>query len=458
MFALPGICCLIVFILARPQEFLEVLQKVPLLYLFCGAAVAGYLLDLKLRRLEPIAAPTLPWVIAFVLWAVICSAVALPEQLPSRIIELGIVFVLFGTIAHAVQRFRSFHVIAGTVMATCLFLAFVCWHQGHQPRACVATDELNPGEGVPDGRPCETGEDCRGPGAEPGQTYRCEKVGMFGTFSIEDRVRYRGELHDPNELSMVICAGGLSLLIAFAFRKRNARWAVLAALGTVLVAWTVILSQSRGGMVVFLLVPFVYVVKRVGVIGIVIGGMAALPVLAMGGRSGSAAEMSTILRYEAWAAGLQMFHGSPVFGVGMRAFTEHHAMTAHNSYVLVLAELGIVGLFLFLTILYLSLKILWRGVRDLEHVPGAEAARTWGLALLASFAGILFQINTLSFSYHSVMWIFLGLAGAFGSAVRHHRPSFVIRMEGRDLAIVAAATLAFAFVVLPLFLRWKHAL
>ncbi len=165
-----------------------------------------------------------------------------------------------------------------------------------------------------------------------------------------------------------------------------------------------------------------------------------------------------MLRYEAWAAGVRMFVQDPVFGVGHRMFSENFFMTAHNTYVLAMAELGFVGLYLLVTLLYLSVKILWTGVRDLEHVPGAAVARTWGLALLSSFAGMIFQINTLSFAYHTVLWIFLGLAGAYSSAVRHHKPEFDVRMTTRDLLVVLVMCLAFVFVVLPLFLKWKGAM
>ena len=45
MFAIPGIIALVVFIYARPQEFFEHLQAVPLLYLFFGLALYGALVD-----------------------------------------------------------------------------------------------------------------------------------------------------------------------------------------------------------------------------------------------------------------------------------------------------------------------------------------------------------------------------------------------------------------------------
>ena len=55
------------------------------------------------------------------------------------------------------------------------------------------------------------------------------------------------------------------------------------------------------------------------------------------------------------------------------------------------------------------------------------------MALLAAMAGIVFQINTLSFAYHPVLWLFLAFIGAWCSAVRHHKPDFVVKMTGRDL-------------------------
>jgi hypothetical protein len=205
VFAIPGICALIVFILIRPQEYFLILQKIPLLYLFAAAAVGGFILDLKLRRLQPIAAPTLPWVIAFLIWCLICDAKNVPEKFVGLAVELAIIFVLYGVLAHGVQRFRSFQAIAATLLAACMFLSFVCLHQGFQDHQCMVVDDLNPGEGVPDGRECDgphNPDACYGPAAEPGAEYRCERVGLFGTYSIEDRVRYRGEVNDPNELAL----------------------------------------------------------------------------------------------------------------------------------------------------------------------------------------------------------------------------------------------------------------
>src|SRR6185312_14513083 len=108
-------------------------------------------------------------------------------------------------------------------------------------------------EGKPDGRFCDNSEQCRGPDADPGLEYRCEHVGLLGTYSVEERVRYRGDLQDPNECALTICAGGMALLIGFALRKKGAGKLAMYG-GVALVIYTVFLTQSRGGLVAAMLV------------------------------------------------------------------------------------------------------------------------------------------------------------------------------------------------------------
>ncbi len=458
MFAIPGISALMIFILARPQEFFTLLQRVPFLHLFTALAVLGWVIDIRLRRLQPIASPSLPWVGAFLGWCMLSCAIKTPELLIPRAIEMAILFAIYGTIAHGIQRFRTFQLVAAVLLGTGLFITALCFAEGISPTQCVAgvDDGDDEASGTPDGRECDTRDQCRlGPEVVPGMEYQCEHVGLFGMSSIEGRTRYIGELHDPNEVALVISTSALSFLIGFLLRKRSAGALIVLGVATVIVVWTVLLTQSRGGLVAAMLVPGVYVVRRYGLAAIIPAAGIALPVIAFSGRSGESADMSTQLRYEAWQAGIGMFHDNPIFGVGPRQFAEHHFITAHNSYVLTLGELGLPGFFLFVAILYISIKTLVVGLRELRNVPGTRAAQIWGMALLASMIGATFQINTLSFAYHSALWILFGMAGAWFSCVRTHRPEFAIRMLPRDLLIVAGIVVGYAFVVLPIFLHSK---
>ena len=63
------------------------------------------------------------------------------------------------------------------------------------------------------------------------------------------------------------------------------------------------------------------------------------------------------------------------------------------------------------------------------------------MALLASLAGLVVGIMFLSFCYHYVLWIYVGLAGAFHGVLRTHDPEWRVRFDWRDLARVVVIDL-----------------
>ncbi len=452
MFAIPGICGLLIVLIARPQEFIPLLQRFPLLYLLCGLAMLGLVLDWRLRRLQPLASPTFNWAMLFWLWVLICDAFTPSSTFVPRAIEIAILLVFFSVLSLSVQRFRTFQTVAGSLMATAVFLSIVCFHQGLQPKECLILGAVG-GEGSPSGVECDTNLDCKETGDF--DESRCEHFGMFGTYSIEERVRYRGQLNDPNEVAMTICCLGLAFALAFFLRTNQLRAKVGYGAAVLLIVLTVLSTGSRGGLLVMMAIPGVYAIKRYGVKAIFFGGAAGAILFSVGARGGGNADESTELRYEAWAEGLGMLKRSPIFGVGHRLFTENHGLTAHNSYVLAFSELGFPGFVLFVSVIYMSIKTVYVGLKRLDTIPGSEVARAWGMAMLASLCGMTFQISTLSFSYHSVLWIIVGMASAWYSAVRSHDPEFEVRMTPRDFATVVGICLFYAGVFLQVFLRYK---
>jgi O-antigen ligase len=343
-----------------------------------------------------------------------------------------------------------------------LFVCGVGIHQAYASKGCVLIDESMPGDtaaGKPDGRACEIKRECYTDDAEPGAEYLCEHIGLFGTTSVEERVRYRGVLQDPNELAL---AGGIGLPLAFAFRQhRRKSWLriLVIALALAFVLACAVLTQSRTGQVVCLAVLAAYFAKRFGVRGFLLGSVLALPVILLGGRSGEEASTSTIERIDCWAEALSMWRSHPLLGVGLGQFGEYHYLTAHNSYLLALAELGLPGMVLFSTIVYLSIKIpvlaLRRAAsRDPAFADGAETVRPWATAMVAAFAGLGVGMFFLSFAYHYVLWIYLGLSGALYSAIRTHDPTFRVRFRWTELAGVAMADCAIIGLV-HFYTRWK---
>ena len=436
MFAIPGILFLIAVVYLRPQEIYPPLQAVPLLYLGLALALFGIAVDWRLRRGRPLATPPLGWAILFVGWALFTLLVRSRSDLASGAIQLGTSFALFLVIAHGVQSLRALRAVAGFLLGITLLLSLIGVHQGFAPLGCHrqgAGEEL-----VYDGRPCQTARECQRGDAEPGADYACERVGLFGSSSVgQGRVRWVGPLQDPNELALAV-AIGLPFAFAAFERKRSAGRLALLLGSLVLIAACVILTRSRGGQLVFLAVLAVYFVRRFGWRGLVLGAILSAPILLLGGRSGAEAESSSLERLDCWFEGMSMVKGDPLVGVGQGQFAEHHVQTAHNSYILAAAELGLPGMLLWSLVLWAAGKVPVQALRRLRDRPGAQAAVTWSVALLASLAGLAVGIFFLSFCYHPVLWIYLGLCGALYGAVRAHDPDFTVSIGLRDLAAVAA--------------------
>jgi O-antigen ligase len=433
MFALPGLVALILVEYLRPQEYFESLRGLPLLHLAAALAGIGLVVDLRLGLTRLRAAPHLLLASLFFLWCLVTLTVRAPDQLASRATTLLIPFSMYLLVAHGLQTFRALQVVAATILAICLALAALGIHQAMQPLECRAPKVVQGVmTAVSDGRACTRHVDCEGEGAEPGETYECERGGLLGTFSIMGRVRYRGSLADPNELALA-----LSVALPFAFalydRRRSTARLALAAVAVVMVGLCAYFTQSRGGQLVFLAVLGAYFVNSVGLWrGGVSGLLLSLPILVLGGRSGG--EASTMERTECWWVGLHLLGQSQGLGVGAGQFTEHHFLTAHNTFILAAAELGVPGLLLWTSLAWLCLKIPAQVLRS----QAAPVARSWALALLASLIGLLVGVFFLSFLYRDVLWLYVGLTGVLYGAVRRHDPGFEVRFGVRDLAAVAA--------------------
>lgn len=437
MLAIPGIVLLVAVIYARPQEFLGPLSAVPLLYLLFGLALFGIVLDLRLGNSRLASSPLLPWVAIFVLWSFVTLLWSVPSAASAHTRELLICLALFLLIAHGVQTFRALGAVGITVLAMALLVSAVGIQQGFASTGCVQINESIPGDqtsGKWDGRPCETARECYLGDPEPGAQYMCEHIGWFDTTSVgKGRVRYRGVLQDPNELAL---AGAIGLPLAFAIGRRRRHpisrtLLVLLSFAAILVC--TVLTRSRGGQLVFLTVLAAYFLKRFGWKGLVAGGTLALPLLVLGGRGGEEASSSTLERADCWIEALSLSRENPIFGVGFGQFGQYHYLTAHNSYMLSLAELGLPGMFFFTMLVYLAVKIPLQAVRQ-----GAGSAQPWAMALLAALAGLAVGMFFLSFSYHYVLWIYLGLAGALYAAMRTHDPGFHVRVGFKDLVYVGA--------------------
>ena len=97
-----------------------------------------------------------------------------------------------------------------------------------------------------------------------------------------------------------------------------------------------------------------------------------------------AGESSAAGRVDAWYSGLEMFLQSPLFGIGPGLFADNNAnLTAHNSFVLVMAEMGLVGYTIWLAfVVTVGISLRWLQRRGPGDVGRAVVTMIAAIALL----------------------------------------------------------------------------
>lgn len=452
MFAIPGLIVILLLVYIRPQEFWPALARVPWMYLGLLLAGLGWAIDVRRGFARLQSNPILPWAAAYFAWSIATLVLKAPWDLVRETVVSGVSFCFFLMMAGSLQTLRALRVVAAVIMALALGVATVGVHQAHAPLGCVkegndpSSDQL-----IPDGRSCETRQDCYESNEEAGIEYRCEHLGLAGTTSVLGRVRYRGIMQDPNELAVIVSIG-VPFAIALLELRRSFTRLALVAFATVIAGLCTIFTQSRSGQLAYMAMLGVYFLRRWRWWGLLAASIVAAPVSLLGGRSGDTADESTMTRYEAWSEALEMARSSPVWGVGKAQFTEYHHLTAHNSIMLALAELGVVGLFLWSAVVYSAFKVTVALLRPAAQAP--PQVRLWATALLASLSGLLVSAMFLSFSDHNVFWIYLGLVGALYAGARELMPGFGLRFSWRDGAFVAVADAALVTFI-HLYVRTK---
>jgi len=430
MFVIPGIVALLTFELWRLNEVFEGLRWFSVPFVM-GLAIFGYVLDFGVGVNRPRGSAMLLLLGGLFLFAVGTTTARVPDTLTLQILVLGVDLAAFIVVSEGIQTLRSLAAVSAILLVFTMALSLASIYQGLSPQVCYVAGAGPGGNDLADGRSCTVIADCL-KGGTYDHDYLCEHPGLFGSHSIGGRVRFKGILEDPNELAWAICVGMPLALALYQLRRTwFRRILVLVAMGAGCLC--VIMTQSRSGQLAVAGVFGVYFVRRFGWRGVVVGALVSLPVLLLGGRSD---QSSSEERLECWGEAISMWRGNPLSGVGVLQFTEHHYLTAHNSFLLTLAELGPVGILLWSSALYAAFKITIEVQRDLATEGEAISARIFASALLASLAGTAISAFFLSIAYRVVLWILLGLVGGLYASVRAHDPTFRVRFGWSDLALV----------------------
>jgi O-antigen ligase len=191
-----------------------------------------------------------------------------------------------------------------------------------------------------------------------------------------------------------------------------------------LLFWGIYKTNSRGALVGLLSLIAVYGYFRYGKMKAILIGGISLPIVFIVMRMFRAIdseEQSAGQRIEAWYTAIDLFKGHPFVGVGMGNFTEHHYLTAHNSYALVLAELGIFGYILWFIVTLFPLLKLFEIMQNRLKV-GIKKQKLWSenfeqsklisTALFYSMIGFLVTAFFISRSYSTVWMIIVSISMA----------------------------------------------
>jgi O-antigen ligase len=254
--------------------------------------------------------------------------------------------------------------------------------------------------------------------------------------------RYATTGFDPNDLALTLA---LSLPMSYYLSLRQPgliRWVcraqMIAAIGTTF------LTASRGGtfcmMIALSLIlwtlPSLPVRNRIGImvmlVIVAVGAVALVPATSWKRLGSAAAEVSqgtlnsrTVL----WKAGLDMFRDRPFGGIGTGAYPEASAKVigrpwafvavAHNSYLSVMVETGIIGLAFFV----FFLSMMWRAA---GAMPGIS--RSFWLTLMAVWS---VGVCSLTWEYRKPTWLLFGLLAAH-AAVCVRRGTRPVRLPIAD--------------------------
>lgn len=273
-----------------------------------------------------------------------------------------------------------------------------------------------------------------------------EDTGDQGITSFQ-RIQALGVLNNPNDLSQAV----LMVLPFLALAWRHGRWFrnfLLVILPASVFIYGIFLTHSRSGFIGLATLALLTAQRSVGIPRVLtLASILAVPLLATsfsGGRVYDAEETSAHGRVMAWSAGLEMLKSNPIWGVGYGSFAEHNEenrLAAHNSFVNCFAELGLVGYFVWLALLVVTIQELssLKGLSDTDQLD--HDLRRWSEAIKVSLYTFVVTTLVIARTYFMILYLVLGMAAALVAIARSAGKPV------REISIVRPAALVIALEV-----------
>ncbi|MFB5662649.1 O-antigen ligase family protein [Alteribacillus sp. HJP-4] len=260
-----------------------------------------------------------------------------------------------------------------------------------------------------------------------------ERISSFGVMLDRDFPRLIGLLQDPNFFVFYNTIFFAYFLCHFRSLKGKA--------GLILCITTILLTFSRGGMLAMILMLAVYLllnnplrqlkimISLVSLGGLVLYVSAAhmnfdLPGM-LADRIGNVSSDGGSGRMELWVRAWEFFAPNFLFGIGAFNFSEYntHAygagISVHNTFLDVLSESGLIGIFFYLLFIALVFVQLLQG----------RVHRTKPYLFL-TFIGFLLQMGSLTIIINDMFFMFIAIAAHY----LHHEAA-VKKVENKTHSI-----------------------
>ncbi|MCB2187405.1 MAG: O-antigen ligase family protein [Deltaproteobacteria bacterium] len=297
----------IILIFIRPQDWTEALEGVPILDYMAVLAVGTCFLEGNVNLAKWKRSP-LNWLI-LVFWLTLILSQATnfyPAGVLEALEKFSKVLIVYYLIVFTVDTVPKLRMFTWLLIFMSLFLAISAVIQYYTGVGLAGAEAL-----------------------QRGGVTQARGVGIFA---------------DPNDLALNLVPTVAFLLPSFHRVALSNTW-VTGFLALMPIITGIIYTRSRGGIMGLAAVAWMYMRKRVGlvlsVVGLLLLGALLLAIPRMD--EINTGESSARSRLEHWSYGLELFRAHPLFGAGYNSFTEDYPQTAHNSFVLVLAEAGILG-------------------------------------------------------------------------------------------------------------------
>lgn len=230
-------------------------------------------------------------------------------------------------------------------------------------------------------------------------------------------------LSDPNDLALVLMfptafSVGLALTKGVGFKLK-----FLGTLGVPVLFYSIIATQSRGGLLGMMAVMGFFGYRRVkNKMLFALGGLLVATVLyaamgisnrASGGAAEDGIDASAMGRIHAWEAAVKMATHNPLTGVGLDNFYANYyyytpvwdgiSHAVHSTWFGVLAETGFLGMGVFIYALVLLIRSAYKSLNiiesNLERIPAAIYATAQSL-----LGGLLGTITAGTFLTQGFTW------------------------------------------------------